>query len=416
MSNLTPANLSQPSTLRPLAASVHRNTGPGLNVDDEFLLRLLPGYWTFLYTTCPLLDTEFIRASVVRRGSEASHAALCYSFAAVTLAITSSPLRKDNFNTVFKLITRALQIRPVTSSRSVIDLKNIISSVFLRIAFGILQDQDMELFYHREAVAMFQIVYLDQTRNTAVSDDDQAVWQRLHWVLFIYERLAAIATDQPANLAPPTDLPLSDCVIPRDIHLGFTRACDLYRQVDNEFLTLWHDKDGAPGLTEQWIIAKQERLEQQRIIVDETCPELNPIQRADLVLTCQWLRLLVWQMATRKYLLRSDALQDYMLLYFPVQGSAHLEKILQESDQKPLEHYGIGILRKMFEVVDVVSDILAVSATLHFLEDKAVVGQWLGTACGLIRHLQQSGKLNTVQRTIIQQKLDTLELIHSTFH
>ncbi|SPO04175.1 uncharacterized protein DNG_06858 [Cephalotrichum gorgonifer] len=403
------------NSTRPLAASTRERPGLTITADDEFFLGLLPDYWAYVYTTCPLISIQTVKDSLARRGSEAIHAAFSYAYAAATLAVASSDSRDGSTNMISDLISRALHICPVVRDKSQINLTRIVISVYLRIAFGVLRDRDMELFYHREAVTMLQIIGVDQPlRCPSVTEGDVEVWQRLHWVVFIFDQLSSIAHDRMSLITPPETTPLQDDAMPDDVYASFTRASALYQLVDPDFLSFWRDKEGSPTLTHEWIIAKQEAFDQQRKLVQDACPDLAPLQRADLVLTCQWLRLLVWQMATRKYLLRSDALQDYMLLYFPVQESVYLRGILRELEGQPLR-VGIGFVRKLFEVVDSASDVLTVSAGLQLPEDGSVVRQWLDNTCHLIRYIQQSGKLNDIQRAILQQKLESLEAVQAEF-
>lgn len=374
--------------------------GSGFDANPDFFVGLLTDYWDYVFPACPIVSTEMIRESISRHDTEAEHAAFTYSFGAVTLAVGSSREHQQRSGQIFHLISRALDVRPIMNHRSRVDLRRIMFSVFLRMSFAILLDRDMEIFYHREAVAMLQMVRAGQSEEPA--------WQRLHWVIAIYERLVSIFTERSAAVPFPMVLPIHDPIIPHHLHLGFTKICELYRTVSDEFLSIWREKDSNPCLTESWIILKQEALEHQRKLVEDISPRLIPTQRADLILTCQWLRLLVWQMATWKYLLHSDALQNYMAIYFPVRESAHLQDILEGLESEALDRNGVGIQRKLFEVVDVASDVLSISAGLQ-LEDKRIFGQWLTNVIGMIRSLQKSEKLSNVQKVVLSQKLKTLE-------
>ncbi|KAH8880858.1 hypothetical protein GQ53DRAFT_848578 [Thozetella sp. PMI_491] len=408
ISDIRSASCQDTSRPRLLSAKVpgrHRST---FTADESFFLGLLPDYESYVYNACPLLSAKAIRESIAKRDAEAEHAALCYGYAAATYAVACTNENEQSTAVVFELISRALEIRPILNHHSQVDLYRIVLSVFLRIAFGVLQDHQMEDFYHRETVSMLQISGIDQGKRVASTELDGEVSQRLHWVVFIRDRLFAVAQDRMGLLAAPSQPPFRLEGSSDKTQIGFSRACELYRRIDDDFLALWRDKDGSPRLTEEWIIAKQEELEQQRRLVDEACPNLAPIQRADLILTYQWLRLLVWQMATRKYLLRSNALQSYMLLYFPAQESARLQGLIGEVEHESLGRCGMGVFRKLFEVVDVSSDVLTICTELQWLEDREIVDRWLVSTCHLISRLQRSGKMSTVQDLILQQKLTTL--------
>lgn len=111
----------------------------------------------------------------------------------------------------------------------------------------------------------------------------------------------------------------------------------------------------------EWLVAKQEAFDQQFKLVEKAYPFIGPFHLSDLVLSCQLLRLLVWQITTRTSFLRPDTMQNYMELYFPVQESVYLRDILRELHREP-RCIVVRFAKKLFEVMDARLDVLEVSA------------------------------------------------------
>ncbi|RSL43210.1 hypothetical protein CEP54_015169, partial [Fusarium duplospermum] len=182
----------------------------------------------------------------------------------------------------------------------------------------------------------------------------------------------------------------------QNIQAGFRRTCGLYESIDDDFISIWSARDQSRLLTEEWIINKLEALGEQQKLVDATCPQLCSIQCVDLISTCQWLRLRVWQMATWKYLLSSAHLRNYDTV-LPLAGIVS-------------SHPAMGVLQKIYEIVDIASDILTVAANFTLSNrDFVIVGQGRANTCQLMTHLRNSGKLDDVQLTRLGPRQKALQ-------
>lgn len=382
----------------------------GFAVDADFLLELLPNYRQFVYSICPVIRHEDIRDSINRFSDEADHGAFCYAYAAVTVALAAATDPRKTPEFIGELISRALRLRPAIDHRSQITLKRVVFAVFLRVAFGVLQDRDMDFFYLREAITMLQMLQLDRPHASVTTDSTRPAWQRLHWIVFIQERVSAVCNERAAALVAPDDSPFSDDELAPHLQRGFIRISELYRLVDEEFLRIWRDKQHSSALTLEWITEKQRALEEQHALVEEACPHLTELQQSDLLLTSQWLRTLVWQMAGYKYMLHSDAVQDYLLLLFPIQGSLYVGNILRKIGRESLDQQGAGNLQKLFDITTCAADVVSLSAK-H--QDRRDVLHWVENCRYLIRYLQEFRNLGSGQRYILLQKLETLDSLLS---
>lgn len=132
-----------------------------------------------------------------------------------------------------------------------------------------------------------------------ISSQDQAVRRKLFWLLFISEKGCAMMRDFPTSLQPglplpePTDEPNANLVI------AFVSLVTLFAAVYDAFGgsggPLLSGKQEPVGSTKQYnstfFAELQDRIGQQ--------PKLGPLthetQRADILLTQQWLQVLVWR-------------------------------------------------------------------------------------------------------------------------
>lgn len=359
-----------------------------------------------VYTVCPVLDETAMNGHIQGFGSSAEDTALCYAYAAVTIATGPSEHILKRPEVIQTYMSRALKLRPPIGRSNDIKLARVVFAVFLRISFALLQDGDMDFFYMREAITMLQMTRLGEEEPTGTSVAETLSWQRLRWVVFIQERVACICHERKAIIETcPAQWGFSDELLPNQIRVAFSHMTELYRLVDDEFLHIWRDKQNSKALTQEWVNEKQRAFAAQQMMIEESLSRLTNLQQVDLVLTCQWLRTVVWQMAGYKHMLHSDALQDYMLLLFPVQGSVYVGNVLRNISRESLNRQGMGNLQKLFEITDMAADVLSLSAGLY--ERTQILG-WMENCCFLIRWLQEFTQLSRAQRRLLGQKLESL--------
>ncbi|KAL2212817.1 hypothetical protein CC79DRAFT_454849 [Sarocladium strictum] len=407
---------SGPRGARPLASlAVQPQTSPPggtaeiPSIDIEFLGNMLQDYLDSVYIVCPVLGKQAIVEAINGFGSSADHRALCYAYAAVTTALGPSSNPQKRPEVIAHMITLALRARPAIGHPRQITLGRVVFAVFLRITFGVLQDQDMDFFYLRESITMLQVMRPESSEIVQDPAAEQRAWQRLHWVVYIQERVACICHERTAILDPcPAEWGFWDEALPLHIRQSFERMIALYRLVDDTFLRNWREKQDGTSLTLEWVTERQKALALQQELVEELCDSVTELQKTDLVLTCQWLRTIVWQMAGSKYMLHSDASQDYMLLLFPVQGCVYVGKVLRKTSRESLNQQGGGNLQKLFEITNTAADVLSLLAKHPHKRD---IFDWIDNCCFLIRWLQEFTQLHSTQRRILQEKLEGLELL-----
>ncbi|EPE03049.1 c6 zinc finger domain containing protein [Ophiostoma piceae UAMH 11346] len=81
---------------------------------------------------------------------------------------------------------------------------------------------------------------------------------------------------------------------------------------------------------------------------DEPAP--TDIQKADLLITQQWLRLIVWQSSFRQHLLSWTAPDESMRFAFPLTIASRTAAVIQSLPPRAIEVHGMGIFEKIFEI------------------------------------------------------------------
>ncbi len=83
---------------------------------------------------------------------------------------------------------------------------------------------------------------------------------------------------------------------------------------------------------------------------DEEEPETTAIQKADLLITQQWLRLIVWRSSFQQGLLSWSTPHESMHFAFPLSIARRTVSVLQSLPSTAVEVHGMGIFEKIFEV------------------------------------------------------------------
>jgi len=82
------------------------------------------------------------------------------------------------------------------------------------------------------------------------------------------------------------------------------------------------------------------------------------MQRADLAITREWLRTLVWRLAMSQTLLSTRSPQACLSLLFPVRLSQNLRHQVTQMSRHDIEVHGSSMTQKLFEITDTIADVL----------------------------------------------------------
>ncbi|KAJ9636256.1 hypothetical protein H2201_006235 [Coniosporium apollinis] len=384
-------------------------SSPGESFEAAFFLELLPDYQASVYPVNPIITDMEARESILRMHTDMEHCAFAYAFAAVTMNLTKTgpDTSPDVTKQVYDLCRRAVELRGPILPNERITTRRIMLSMFVHNCLMTLQHIDMAFFYIREAITMILMLRVDDdTTMSKLTATERARRQRLYWLAFVHERFLAIGEHRPVVLSPLSALPEFDSSIPIIIHEGFAQIIKLFSLVDGGFLSNWLSLQSPSdsSLSSTWIEDMHKRLDNEEES-SETTAFLTDMQQADLIITRQWLRMLVWQMAMSKCLLSSFSQKECMSLLFPVRLSSRVRAVISTMSREAIEIHGSGILQKLFELTDTIADVIIHVPAATLQETFNRVDDFLF----LLRFLFTFPRFSAVQKSLLQKKLEQLQ-------
>jgi hypothetical protein len=129
------------------------------------------------------------------------------------------------------------------------------------------------------------------------------------------------------------------------------------------------------------------------------------MQRADLIVTQQWLRTLVWRLAMSKTLLSSQSSKECLSLLLPVRLSKEVRQQVTDISRDAIEIHGSGIVQKLFEITDTIADVLIHIPAATIEETALRVDDFIF----LLNYLFGFPTLDQTRRGILSEKLQTLQ-------
>ncbi|EPE32242.1 hypothetical protein GLAREA_07375 [Glarea lozoyensis ATCC 20868] len=234
-------------------------------------------------------------------------------------------------------------------------LAAVISSYFVSTAFFELNQSRKSWYYLREAMTMGQDLGLHDEKSYATLPPAEALCRRrTFWILYVTERSFAILRHKPLTLQKTPNLPntVHDYEAP-EIHEGFLHLVNSYHLLNSSFVDSWNEASNAPASTLIYTA-----LQQQLNLSHPAQLSLTDIQRADILVTQQWLKLIVWQSSMRQGLLSSTASNESMTFSYPLKIAHSLLGVISSLPTTSIEVHGMGIFEKIFEVSNTMLDVM----------------------------------------------------------
>ncbi|KAL4891833.1 hypothetical protein BDV59DRAFT_59195 [Aspergillus ambiguus] len=219
------------------------------------------------------------------------------------------------------------------------------------IGFG---NQRHAYYFLREATTLYTAGILDQPGAGADGERDASFQGRLFWLLLISERAHAIRRHRPITLQINQASPVLDTAPADDpFSLGFSCLVELYRPFDESFLSHWNGTQ--IGYSRDSLIQLEDHL--QNAVPSDL--ELPDVLMADLRVSQQWLRTMIWQMATSAGFLSSTPTHPCLDFQYPLQIARDLSLATWKLSRDSVETHGIGLIEKVFEVACTLIDVMA---------------------------------------------------------
>jgi hypothetical protein len=261
-----------------------------------------------------------------------------------------------------------------------------------------LGQHDLGFFYLREALSMIHLLRIeDKTLMASLDLAERSRRQRLYWLCFIHERFISISHYSPATLSSFTQFPEEDPGLDPHISQGWTQVIKTFLLLEPTFISLWIGDRSQ--VTAAWVEQKHRELADDLWELEVSM--LSDLQQADLVITRQWMRTLLWQMAMSNCLLSSHASCPSLDLEMPLGLSTQLRQFLTRISQNTLQVHGSSILSKLLEILNTIADVVlhgpavTVEETTSRIDDILFMKEVIFS----FRNLQQ------VSRDILTEKL-----------
>ncbi|PNH31719.1 hypothetical protein BJF96_g5116, partial [Verticillium dahliae] len=247
-------------------------------------------YYEHIYPIMPLLYMPAIRQTIARPMTP-SEKNLIYALCALTSMHMSGKSIEAPGPPSWEVAGRffldeCISVRQSYDFLEDLSLSAVISSFYLSTSFFEINQSRKSWHYLREALNNAQDLGLqNDSTYYGLSPEDTLCRQRVFWILFVTERSFAILRNKPITFKQTPSL-------------------------------LQHATRSDPRVSAATFVALQNLLALPPIFLrprsptslfasstDPSTPEPTDIQKADLLVTQQWLRLIVWQSSMRQQLL-----------------------------------------------------------------------------------------------------------------
>ncbi|KAF2184988.1 hypothetical protein K469DRAFT_739063 [Zopfia rhizophila CBS 207.26] len=374
----------------------------------SFFLDLLPDYMESVYPVQPVITEDELRAYIQAMESDQEIRSFIYAFGGCTLNLTRYGERRtdDVLQTISTLVNHSIESRtpPLPTLRG--SVMRAMQSMFLHNCLMSMQASEAAFFYMRDSISTIQLLRVDtQDAITTLPPPERARRQRLYWQAFIHERFVAVLDYRQAILPPLESLPDDDSTIPISVQEGFNQIIRLFSLLDTDFLRNWLGSQTSTGVTITWIEQKSRELDGQDESSAKDHDILTTMQRADLAITREWLRTLVWRLAMSRTLLSSRSSKECLSLLFPVRLSQQLRRQVSNMSREDIGVHGSTIVQKLFEITDTIADVLILVPAATLEETALRIEDFLF----ILDFVLLFPALDQTRRSILIEKLERLQ-------
>ncbi|KAI5206842.1 hypothetical protein E4T39_02264 [Aureobasidium subglaciale] len=396
----TPSVVEQHS---PFPSSIDILASPNTSAPHRFQInktieRSVDLFFKHTYPIYPIIDEISIR-SILSGSREPTLAESCllWSMCALTLVTVDSwpsMTAESRSVTARKYVRQCLDIRVANNFIESASLEDVLTSLFIAVTYFDLQCRKTSWFYLKEAIALGHFVGITSAGQNALLDPTQKIiYQRVYALLYITERGACIHDKFPVSILEPPNLPCE--ALPGEdptISPSLSGLLQLFSLLDMNFILSWTESSLSPTT-----VLKLEEL-QHNLRQSIGLQAMSDIQCANILVTQQWLRLMVWQTALKLGLVSSTAVSSTFSYTYPVEIATSLCEILKTLAPISIQVHGLGIFEKQFEIAYSLLDALTLS-------NVSLPGDHHETLRSLLLSLSASPTSREIYVHILQKKI-----------
>ena len=334
---------------------------PSPLLSPGLLKSCVDGFFAHKYPIMPILDRDQIYSMLPNLQNDPEQYGLITALCSAIILqpeILGQPLLEDPNSRPSSefFINETRRARQYCNHIETPSLVTVQTSFFLFASLFSSGKDNSAWFYIREAMTVLQIQRLhEEATYLNMTDPLYATYcRRTFWLLFVTERAYALQRHRPLTLQRTIDLPTVDSGPESTILSGFLDLVSLFQNFDDSFLSLWNWSLTDSTASPQSLILLQDILK----FAIPNVAERTEVQQADLLISRQWLKTMVWQLCVTKGLLSSSPTNESMSFHYPVTIARDVVLVSRLLPPKAFEANGVGILEKVFDIGCSLSDVL----------------------------------------------------------
>lgn len=334
------------SQLAAVSMPVQQDAGSAFEA-SEIAQRSVELFFTHMYPIYPIVERRKVQA-LMEDPSSATKPTSCliWSMCALTImhvdrwpGLTSEQRASASRHFIRRCQEARLDMDLVESATA----NDVLTSLFIGIALFELKCRKASWFHVREAITLSHAAGLEKSNlDLSLSFDEQLRRQRTHALLFITERGACVLDEFQVSMLNIPGMPQGSCVDEDPlIASGLQALYNLFAMLDFNFVKLWNDSARFSSLEKGYpeLVALQDHLSEPMDLHG-----VSDIQRADVLITQQWLRLVFWQAALKKGLVSISNTHPAFSYDYPLVIASSLCDIVKSLPPIAIQVHGLGIV------------------------------------------------------------------------
>ncbi len=335
-----------------------------IGLSSNMMSQCVRQYFHHLYPIMPIIHEATFRRKLSSPGDlSPEDKCLLLSMCAVTILHASPPshLTLDAEKDLGRqFLSHFLNVRQCSDWIETASLNTIIASYFASVSYFELKQPRSSNFYVREAtgMALEQGLHLDSF-YVGMNRVAEICHRRAFALLFVTERGASILRNKPVSIPRLPALPMDffddedPCIL-----TGFQCLCQLFSLLDEKFIEVWRSSESQ---TARPSIEQIAAIQQNLSSMSFDSANLSEIQRADVQITQQWLRLIFWQASMRQGIISSNSEEAAFTYSYPILIAKTLCEQMSDMSVNAVAVHGLGIFEKVFEVAYTLMDALTIN-------------------------------------------------------
>ncbi|KAI8672023.1 Zn(2)-C6 fungal-type domain-containing protein [Fusarium sp. Ph1] len=301
-----------------------------------------------LHVVWPVVDCDSIKSRLQDTNDRA-----VYALAAAICSATIAQLHLAVDGSLHSHHQMALEAESARflldySSHETIDA--LLTSFFLHVFYSNTGKMTKSTLLLREAIAYSHILGLHQDIfYTNLDSFTTQYYLRIAWILFITDRAHSLQHDLPPTFKLSPTLPELQPQEDDGLSTAFCSLCRLFQSFQDACPPDIRSTGGRHLLGN---ISTQLRRAHPFPLCE------NEVQRADLVVTDSWLRVVLWKVAIPYVDSTTDPNDRGLSVSFPMSVAKDLLSKLATLSSCALEAHGPGMVSKLFEVASSVADVI----------------------------------------------------------